>query len=106
MVRNKVINTELKIGHDLAEFSERLSEVKLKSFIRINLKAMDSKLRRQLKIPPANLASINKLLLDPNNRLVNDVLAVIAKHGTIEEINRKSEQARAGSPICKRGSKL
>ncbi|MGA3108595.1 MAG: hypothetical protein ABSD99_03935, partial [Candidatus Bathyarchaeia archaeon] len=55
---------------------------------------MDSKLRRQLKIPPANLASINKLLLDPNNRLVNDVLAVIAKHGTIEEINRKSEQAR------------
>ncbi len=61
---------------------------------RINLKAMDSKLRRQLKIPPANLASINKLLLDPNNRLLNDVLAVIAKHGTIEEINRKSEQAR------------
>ena len=55
---------------------------------------MDSKLRRKLKIPPANLASINKLLLDPNNRLVNDVLTVIAKHGTIEEINRKSEQAR------------
>jgi len=55
---------------------------------------MDSKLRRQLKIPAANVASVNKLLLDPNNRLVNDVLAVIAKHGTIEEINRKSEQAR------------
>jgi hypothetical protein len=55
---------------------------------------MDSKLRRQLKIPSANVASVNKLLLDPNNRLVNDVLAVIAKHGTIEEINRKSEQAR------------
>jgi hypothetical protein len=55
---------------------------------------MESKVRRQLKIPPANLASINKLLLDPNNRLMNDVLAVIAKYGTIKEINRKSEQAR------------
>jgi len=55
---------------------------------------MDSKLRKQLRIPPANLASINKLLLDSNSRLMNDVLAVIAKHGSIQEINRKSEQAR------------
>jgi hypothetical protein len=55
---------------------------------------MDSKLRKQLKIPTANLAEVNQLLLDPNNRLVNDILAVIAKHGTIDEINQKSVEAR------------
>ncbi len=55
---------------------------------------MDSKLRKQLKIPAANLAEVNQLLLDPNNRLVNDILGVIAKHGTIDEINKKSAEAR------------
>jgi len=55
---------------------------------------MDSKLRKQLKIPAAKVAEVNKLLLDPDNKLVNDVLAVIAKHGSIDEINRKSAEAR------------
>ena len=55
---------------------------------------MDNKLAKQLKIPSTNLAKINKLLVDPKNKLVKDVLAVIAKHGTIGEINRKSEEAR------------
>jgi hypothetical protein len=55
---------------------------------------MDSKLRKQLKIPATNLAEVNRFLLDPSNRLVNDVMAVIAKHGNIDEINRKSVQAR------------
>jgi len=55
---------------------------------------MDKNLRKGLKIPAVNLAAVNDLLLDPNNKLVNDVLAVIAKHGSIEEINRKSEEAR------------
>ena len=51
-------------------------------------------LRKKLKIPTSRLASINKILLDPKNDTINDVLAVIAKYGSIEEINRKSEQAR------------
>ena len=55
---------------------------------------MDTKLRKQLKIPASNLAAINDLLLDPKSKLVNDVLKVIAKHGTIDEINRKSAEAR------------
>jgi hypothetical protein len=55
---------------------------------------MDNKLAKQLKIPLSNLAKINKLLVDPKNTLVKDALAVIAKHGTIGEINRKSEDAR------------
>jgi len=56
---------------------------------------MDTKLRKQLKIPASNLAAINDLLLDPKSKLVNDVLKVIAKHGTIDEINRQSEEARS-----------
>ena len=55
---------------------------------------MDNKLAKQLKIPSTNLAKINKLLVDPKNKLVKDALVVIAKHGTIAEINRKSEDAR------------
>lgn len=63
---------------------------------------MDSKLRKQLKIPAANLAKVNRLLLDPNNKLVNDILAVIAKHGTIDEINAKSAEARKLPNLMKR----
>lgn len=55
---------------------------------------MDTRLRKKLKIPASSLAAINDLLLDPKGKLVNDVLAVIAKYGTIDEINRKSEEAR------------
>jgi hypothetical protein len=55
---------------------------------------MDSVIRKRLKVSSSGLASINKFLLDPKNPLVNDMLAVIAKYGSIEEINRKSEQAR------------
>jgi len=55
---------------------------------------MESNLRKQLKISAANVAEVNKLLLDPDNKLVNDVLAVIAKHGSIDEINEKSAEAR------------
>jgi hypothetical protein len=63
---------------------------------------MDTKLRRQLKIPARSLAALNDLLLDPKSKLVNDVLQVIAKHGTIDEINRKSEEARALPNLMKR----
>ena len=55
---------------------------------------MDNKLRNKLKIPASSLAAINDLLLDPKSQLVNDVLKVIAKHGTIDAINRKSAEAR------------
>jgi hypothetical protein len=55
---------------------------------------MDNALRKRLKIPASSLASINEFFGDPKNPLVNDMLAVIAKYGTVEEINRKSEQAR------------
>jgi len=63
---------------------------------------MDSKLRKQLKIPTGNLAEVNRFLLDPNNALVNDVMAVIDKYGTIDEINRQSAEARKLPNLMKR----
>jgi len=55
---------------------------------------MDRTIRKRLKISARGLASINQFLLDPKNPLINDMLTIIAKYGSIEEINRKSEQAR------------
>jgi len=63
---------------------------------------MDEKLRKQLKIPASNLAALNDFLLDPKNPLVNEVMKVIAKHGTIDEINRQSAEARQLPNLLKR----
>jgi hypothetical protein len=51
-------------------------------------------LRERLKIATARLDAINALLLDPNARVVNDLLAVVAKYGAPEEINAKAAEAR------------
>jgi hypothetical protein len=51
-------------------------------------------LRKRLEIPPARLADLNALLLNPDTRVINDFLAVVAKYGTPEEINRKADEAR------------
>ncbi|HYB84741.1 MAG TPA: hypothetical protein VED86_05375 [archaeon] len=63
---------------------------------------MNETIRKRLKIPGGGLASINQFLLDPKNPLINDMLAVIAKYGSIEEINRKSEQTRKLSSLLSR----
>jgi hypothetical protein len=55
---------------------------------------MESDLRNQLRISESRLAEINAMLLNPNTRAINDFLAVVEKHGTVEEINRKAEEAR------------
>jgi hypothetical protein len=55
---------------------------------------MDKELRHLLKIPYDRLDDINAVLLDPDTRVVNDLLAVIQKYGTPEEINRRAEAAR------------
>ena len=54
---------------------------------------MSADLRRRLEIPSDRLDDLNALLLDPSSRVVNDVLAVIARYGTPEEINRKAREA-------------
>ena len=51
-------------------------------------------LRQRLHIPDGRLTDINALLLDPDSRVVNDLLDVVARYGTPEEINRQAEAAR------------
>jgi len=51
-------------------------------------------LREQLKITQVRLDEINALLLAPDSRVINDFLAVVEKHGTVEEINEKAKEAR------------
>lgn len=55
---------------------------------------MTQDLRNLLKIPQARLDEINALLLNPEERVINDFLAVVAKYGTPEEINAKAKEAR------------
>ena len=55
---------------------------------------MTQDLRNLLKIPYAHLDEINAVLLNPDERVVNDFLAVVEKYGTPEEINAKAAEAR------------
>ncbi|NTW09698.1 MAG: hypothetical protein HGA28_09070, partial [Anaerolineaceae bacterium] len=50
--------------------------------------------RTLLQIPASRLDAVNKVLLDPNSRVMNDFLALVAKYGTADEINRKHRESR------------
>jgi hypothetical protein len=63
---------------------------------------MESDLRNRLRISEDRLAKINALLLDPNTRVINDFLQVIEKHGTVDEINAKANEARKLSNLMGR----
>ena len=54
---------------------------------------MTADLRDKLHIAPDRLAAINEVLLNPDMRVVNDLLAVVAKFGTPEEINARAAEA-------------
>jgi hypothetical protein len=54
---------------------------------------MNRDLRQLLKIPYNRLDEINAILLDPDMRVINDLLEVIDKYGSPDEINRKAEEA-------------
>ena len=51
------------------------------------------KLRAQLRLSEKRLDEINAMLLDPECKVVNDFLDVMAKYGTPEEINAKAAEA-------------
>jgi len=53
-----------------------------------------NELQRRLQISEEHVHQINALLLDPSNRVVHDLLEVVARYGTPKEINRKAAQAR------------
>ena len=52
-------------------------------------------LRQRLVIPPERLDALNSLLLNPDLRVIDDFLAVVAKYGTPEEINAQAQKARS-----------
>ena len=51
-------------------------------------------IQKLLKISPDKLKSFNSVLLDPNSQVMKDFLAVVARYGTPQEINRKHKRAR------------
>jgi hypothetical protein len=55
---------------------------------------MSKDLRKLLTIPNDRLAAINAVLLDPDERVITDFLAIVAKYGTPDEINRKHRESR------------
>ncbi len=52
-----------------------------------------SLLRKKLRIDIENLKKINAFLMAEENALVNDFLEIIDKHGGVDEINRKGQEA-------------
>jgi hypothetical protein len=62
---------------------------------------MHDALRQKLIIDPDKLEAINKILLDPDMRVINDFLAVVEKYGSPQEINREAQEAGELSNLLK-----
>ncbi len=54
---------------------------------------MSNGIRSKLAIENKRLDEINAFLIDPKNKLVNDLLAVVEKYGGPDEINRKAKES-------------
>lgn len=54
---------------------------------------MDKHLRQLLKIPYSRLDEINAVLLNPDMQVIDDLLNVVNKYGSIDEINAKARDA-------------
>jgi hypothetical protein len=63
---------------------------------------MDNKYREMLKIPADRLDAINAVLLDPNSKVMQTFMDVVAKYGTPEEINAKAAEARKYENLLKK----
>ena len=63
---------------------------------------MDKNLHDLLIIPYDRLEAINAILLDPDQRVIDDVLKVVEKYGTPEEINRKHVESRRPENLLKK----
>ncbi|MCW3985237.1 MAG: hypothetical protein NWE91_02355 [Candidatus Bathyarchaeota archaeon] len=55
---------------------------------------MLNNLKQKLRIKEENLKKINDFLLKEDNPLVDNLLKIIEKYGSVEEINRKAREAR------------
>lgn len=50
-------------------------------------------LRQKLRIKPADLEAVNDVLLSPDDRLLGSLLDLVEKHGGVDAINRRAEEA-------------
>jgi hypothetical protein len=58
--------------------------------------------RQKLAISPDRLEAINAVILDPDSRVINDFLSVVAKYGTPQEINQNAAEASQLPVLLKR----
>jgi hypothetical protein len=63
---------------------------------------MDNKYREMLKIPADRLDALNAVLLDPNSKVMQAFMDVVAKYGTPQEINAKAMEARKLENLLKK----
>ena len=61
-----------------------------------------TELQTLLSIPAGRLEAINAVLLDPDERVMKDFLAVVAKYGTPDEINHKHLESRKMENLFKK----
>ncbi len=54
---------------------------------------MSLDIRNKLAIENKRLDEINSFLIDPNNKMINDLLSIVEKYGGPEEINKKSKES-------------
>ena len=54
---------------------------------------MSVDMRNKLAIDNIRLDEVNAFLMDPNNKIVNELLKVVEKYGGPDEINRKAKEA-------------
>lgn len=67
---------------------------------------MKTNLQNKLKISNKYLNEVNRLLLNPNIKLIREFFKIIKKYGPIEEINRKAKTAAKLSNIFNRLKKI
>ncbi|HEC95308.1 MAG TPA: hypothetical protein ENI45_05015 [Thermoplasmatales archaeon] len=51
-------------------------------------------MREKLLIDNRRVEEVNAFLMDPDNRLVNDVLEIVDRYGGVDEINKRAREAR------------
>ncbi len=59
-------------------------------------------MNNQMKMNISKFEELNDFLADPNNKLVNDLMKIVNKYGTAEEINKQAVEARHLPNLMKR----
>lgn len=63
---------------------------------------MDDNYRQRLRISSERVEALNAIFMNPEMQVVSDVLDVVSKYGTPEEINRKAHEAGSLAALMKK----